>query len=220
MSSGLVRLHGFGVSTASVGVQRMVYDSDNRLIPLQDDTILSSTKEYSSSSKVYSSTEPPSTPSNQSTSSDKEHTSFDKEFSSTEPSSEEPSIDINDIAIPNNSQFLSPIILELNFSQFIVGRDGSCSISHNGVIITSLIRSMSYLIIDIITDENMSVENVEINTQLSLRGNMFGDEIFNLPLKFFVNLSNNSNSPNYMENGYLMKSKHHPPDSYRISIKV
>jgi hypothetical protein len=208
MSSGLVRLHGFGVSTARVEVRRMGYDSDGHLQPIKDETNLSS-EEHSSSSKERSS----------STSS-----SSARESSSTEPSS---TINTDNTTENNTLPFRkkllsSPIILELNFSHFIVGRDGSCTITHNNTIITSLIRTMSFLVIDIITDNKPKPDNTQVNIQLSLRGNMFGDTIFNLPLKFLVNLRNieSSNSTNQKVNGYFLNAKHHLPDSYRISIKV
>lgn len=128
----------------------------------------------------------------------------------------------------SNSLLLSsPIILELNFSQFIVGRDGSCSIAHKGVIVTSLIRSMSYLIIDIVHDNKSShineIENIEVSIELSLRGNMFGDEVFNLPLKFKINSRDSEISKHASDNkedGYHLNSEHQLPDSYRMSIKI
>lgn len=197
MSSGLVRLHGFGVSTARVEVRRMGYDSDGHLQLIQDTTDLSF-EEYSTSSKKQSSSTKPSSTINTDNTTENNTLPFSKQLLS------------------------SPIILELNFSQFVVGRDGSCSITHNNTIITSLIRTMSFLVVDIITDNTPKPDNIQVSIQLSLRGNMFGDTIFNLPLKFLVNSRNieSSNSTNQKGNGYFLNAKHHLPDSYRISIKV
>ena len=193
MSSGIVRLHGFGVRTSRVDVVRMSSSGRGIVVP-GDGCPLSdiSTADGHTSNPLPSSSEP-------STSSP----SLENSIPTESPGSASPMAPL-------------PLLLRVTFSDFLVGRDGSCCVVYKGVTLTCLIRPVKFLLIKLAgpfgdsklsspsssasspapSTDNANFSDQPIHTppsavshsqpplamELSLRGNMFADEIFNLPL--------------------------------------
>ena len=203
MSSGIVRLHGFGVRTARVDVTRVTSNEEGMIIP-------------------YDCCPPPLPSSAECHPHYPSHSSFTP--LPVKGQSQIPS------AGPGSTPSLAPLFLQVTFTDFLVGRDGSCCVVHKGVTLICLIRPVKLLVINFtappahstsssslssssssppstssssssaaaaaaaartvnasISDTLPAVShshsfNMEVSLSLSLRGNMFADEIFHLPL--------------------------------------
>jgi hypothetical protein len=99
-----------------------------------------------------------------------------------------------------DSVYVHGAVYQLTFVHFVPGRDGSCCVKYKGVPLTCMIRPHSFLVIALNDTRTASADycaaavkpqaaapaedkdQEELRFSLILRGNMFADEVFEVPL--------------------------------------